>query len=145
MIYSLEKISSLELDFSESRLIFLYWDLWAGKTTLTQSILKNVLWVTENITSPTYTYYNKYLDNVYHFDLYRLWNYEEFFAIGWEEVLDSNAICIIEWPQILEKYYKPDIIITLEKTDSENTRDIKVEYTYTSPPTPLLRGEGRKL
>ena len=128
MIYSLEEISSIKLDFSKSRLVFLYWDLWAGKTTLTQSILKNALWVTESITSPTYTYYNKYENNIYHFDLYRLNNYEEFFAIGWEEVLDSDSICIIEWPQILEKYYKPDIIITLEKTDNENTREIKVEY-----------------
>ncbi|MBT3726615.1 hypothetical protein HOG21_02715 [bacterium] len=32
------------------------------------------------MTSPTYTYYNKYND-IYHFDLYRLKSYDEFFSI----------------------------------------------------------------
>ncbi|MBT3728584.1 hypothetical protein HOF65_00670 [bacterium] len=39
--------------------------------------------------SPTYTYYNKY-NNIYHFDLYKLKSYDEFFAIGGEDILDNN-------------------------------------------------------
>ena len=58
-------------------------DLWVWKTTISKYILNNLLWIKEEITSPTYTYYNKYWNN-YHFDLYRLENYDEFFAIGWE-------------------------------------------------------------
>ena len=52
------------------------------------------MWYNWSITSPTYTYYNKYtLDNfinIYHYDLYRLKDYDEFFAIWWEDILDNN-------------------------------------------------------
>ena len=125
--YSLDQISQLELDIHNWDIIFLYGDLWAGKTTLAQSILKNYFWVTDTITSPTYTYYNKY-NWVYHFDLYRLENYDWFFAIGWEDVLDSWSTCLIEWPQILEWTYEPDIIIKLTKTNEESMREITIEY-----------------
>jgi tRNA threonylcarbamoyladenosine biosynthesis protein TsaE len=63
-------------------------DLGAGKTTLSKHILQNILGITDDITSPTYTYYNRYGDN-YHFDLYRISKYDEFFAIGGEDVLDN--------------------------------------------------------
>ena len=67
------------------------------------------------VTSPTYTYYNKY-NNIYHFDLYRLQDYNEFFAIGGEDILDNNEwIILIEWPELLEKYYQPDLEIILKK------------------------------
>jgi tRNA A37 threonylcarbamoyladenosine biosynthesis protein TsaE len=41
-------------------LIFLKWDLWAGKTTISKHILNDLLAVKEEVRSPTYVYYNKY-------------------------------------------------------------------------------------
>ena len=83
----------------------------------------------QNITSPTYTYYNKYND-IYHFDLYRLKDYNEFFAIGAEDILDNNdGVILVEWPELIEKYYKPDIEIILKKTDNEDEREIEVNYS----------------
>ncbi len=126
--YFLENIKKINLALSKPKLIFLKGDLWSGKTTLSKHIFTNLLNINENITSPTYTYYNKYLEN-YHFDLYRLKNYNEFFAIWWEEILDNNDwIIIIEWPEILEKYYTPDIIINISKTTNINERKINIEY-----------------
>ncbi len=124
--YLLNEIWSLNLNLKKNEIIFLYWDLWAGKTTISKHILNNLLWVKEEIRSPTYTYYNKYLNN-YHFDLYRLQNYDDFFAIWWEEILDNNSwIIIIEWPELIEKYFSPTIKILLNKTENEKEREIEI-------------------
>jgi len=81
----------------------------------------------QEIVSPTYVYYNKYGEN-YHFDLYRLSGYEEFIQIAGEEILDNNTgIILIEWPDILEGKYTPDIEISLEKIqDNEGVRRVKI-------------------
>lgn len=134
-IYKIDDLKNLKIDIKIPSIIFLYGDLWAGKTTLSKHIINNLFWYTWSVTSPTYTYYNKYECRMqkltlYHFDLYRLKNYDEFFAIGWEEVFDNNTwVILVEWPEILEGYYKPDLIIKLHKTDIEDERGIEViEY-----------------
>jgi len=43
-------------------------------------------------------------------------------------VLDNNTgIILIEWPEILEEFYKPDVKIFLSKIERENERKITVE------------------
>ncbi|MDD3145043.1 MAG: tRNA (adenosine(37)-N6)-threonylcarbamoyltransferase complex ATPase subunit type 1 TsaE [Candidatus Gracilibacteria bacterium] len=124
--YSINNITSLNLEIKTPCIIFLKGDLGAGKTTISKHILNDLLGVKEDVISPTYTYYNKYSDN-YHFDLYRLTNYDEFFAIGGEDILDNNTgVILIEWPELLEKYYKADITITLKKTENEDEREIEI-------------------
>lgn len=124
--YSLNNISNIKIPNKKPLIVFLKWDLWAWKTTLSKHILQDIFWITDEITSPTYTYYNKYWDN-YHFDLYRIWDYDEFFAIGGEDVLDNlEWVALIEWPEKIEKYYKPDIEIYLRKTDIEDEREIEI-------------------
>lgn len=125
-IYSLDNIKEIKIPLNKALVVFLYWDLWSGKTTLSQHILQNILWVTGDITSPTYTYYNKYGDH-YHFDLYRIWTYNEFFAIWWEDILDNlEWVALVEWPEKIVWYYSPDIEIFLKKTDKENQREIEI-------------------
>ncbi len=131
-IYKIEDFHKLNFKIDKFILIFLFWDLWSWKTTLSKYILKNKFWVKENITSPTYTYYNKYkwvLDkkeiDIYHFDLYRLSNYDEFISIWWEDILDNNnGVILIEWPEIILDYYKANIIININKTKEEDKREI---------------------
>ncbi len=126
--YSLDNLQELQISIKKPSIIFLYGDLWAGKTTLCQNIIRKNTHIDNDVTSPTYVYYNKYED-IYHFDLYRARDYDEFVSIGWEEILDNNeGIILVEWPQILEKYYKADIEIYLEKTLIEGERSIKIVY-----------------
>jgi len=129
--YSLKDINDIDIQIKFPCIIFLKWDLWSGKTTLSKYIINNLLWVKENVLSPTYTYYNKYKSkdiDIYHFDLYRLRNYEEFFSIWAEDIFDNNNwVIIVEWPDIISKYYKSDIYIELEKTTKENERIIKIK------------------
>ena len=134
--YLLCDIINVNLDIKPWNIIFLNWDLAAWKTTLTKHILNNLFNINKEITSPTYTYYNKYdflnnwkKINIYHFDLYRLNNYEEFIHIWWEEILDDeNNISIIEWPDIIKNYYNPNIDVYLSKTSNKNERSIKIKY-----------------
>lgn len=126
--YTIDNINSLKIDIKKPCVIFLNWDLWAGKTTISKHILNNLLWIDEIINSPTYTYYNIYWEN-YHFDLYRLSNYDEFFAIGWEDIMDNNSwVILIEWPDLISPYYKADIIINIKKTNIDNEREIEIIY-----------------
>ncbi len=129
--YTLEDISNITLNIHMPSVIFLHWDLGAGKTTIAWEIIRRYFPELENIPSPTYTYYNIYKNDAYifhHFDLYRLENYEEFVSIWWEEIIDNNTgIILIEWPSLLERHVESDISIFLEKV-WENCRKIHIEY-----------------
>ena len=68
-------------------IIVLTGDLGSGKTKLTQGIL-SYFGLENEISSPTFTIVNEYNSNsinIYHFDVYRLSDFEEFYAIGGEE------------------------------------------------------------
>lgn len=111
-------------------IIILSGDLGAGKTKFTQGILKYFNLENE-ISSPTFTIVNEYTDStipIYHFDVYRLADIEEFYAIGGEEYF-SKGICIIEWGELLENMLPADYIkITINKDlENENYRKIIVE------------------
>ena len=111
-------------------IIILSGDLGAGKTKFTQGILKYFNLENE-ISSPTFTIVNEYTDStipIYHFDVYRLADIEEFYAIGGEEYF-SKGICIIEWGELLENILPADYIkITINRyLENENYRKIIVE------------------
>jgi len=132
MIITKNDFKKLDIKPKKWDRIFLNWDLWAWKTTISKYIINGILWVKQDVTSPTYTYYNKYIwkDNIdiYHFDLYRLKNYDEFFNIAWEDIFDSeDNIILVEWPEIIEDYYKPTIKIDIFKLDDENKREVIIK------------------
>lgn len=89
---------------SKGMIVCLNGDLGAGKTTITKSIAKSMR-IDEDITSPTFTIVNEYTDNevpLYHFDVYRIGSSEEMYDIGFEEYINSEGICIIEWSNLIE-------------------------------------------
>ena len=110
--------------------IVLSGELGSGKTKFTEGFLKYFNLENE-ISSPTFTIVNEYTDStipIYHFDVYRLADIEEFYAIGGEEYF-SKGICIIEWGELLENILPADYIkITINKDlENENYRKIIVE------------------
>lgn len=81
--------------------VFLDGPLGVGKTTLVRAILHG-LGHTGPVKSPTFTLvepYNLSRLTIYHFDLYRLSEPQEWWEAGFEEYLDHQAICFIEWPE----------------------------------------------
>lgn len=107
--------------------ILFYGEMGAGKTTLIKGIC-TTLGSTHEISSPTYALVNEYEgDNylIYHFDLFRLKSFEEVLDIGFEEYIDSDAICLIEWPEKIESLVEHGLKIEIDKIDF-NTRKISI-------------------
>ena len=106
-------------------------DLGAGKTKFTQGVLK-YFGIEDEISSPTFTIINEHHAkglNIYHFDVYRISDVDEFYSIGGDEYFE-NGISIIEWGKIIEEALpKHYIEINFEKDlDDENYRKITVVY-----------------
>jgi tRNA threonylcarbamoyladenosine biosynthesis protein TsaE len=76
-------------------------ELGAGKTTLVQAICAGY-GVTDDVTSPTFALVHEYQaprSPVHHLDLYRLDRPDQLDEIGWDELVSSRAIVLVEWPE----------------------------------------------
>lgn len=74
-------------------------DLGAGKTHLTKGIVRGVGCDAE-VSSPTFSLVHEYRGGkipIFHFDLYRLDDPRELVGIGWEDYLEADGVCIVEW------------------------------------------------
>ena len=112
--------------------IILSGELGSGKTKFTEGFL-SYYGLENEISSPTFTIINEYHTNninIFHFDVYRLSDIDEFYAIGGEEYFE-NGISLIEWGELIEEalpenYFK---ISFSKDSQDENLRIIKVEAT----------------
>jgi tRNA threonylcarbamoyladenosine biosynthesis protein TsaE len=76
-------------------------ELGVGKTTLARAICRGY-GVREEVTSPTYALIHEYKaprSAVFHIDLYRLDSPEQLTNLGWDEVVSSRSLVLIEWPE----------------------------------------------
>jgi tRNA threonylcarbamoyladenosine biosynthesis protein TsaE len=105
-------------------IICLLGDLGAGKTTFTQSLAKG-LGVCDYVTSPTFTIVNEYDGRIplYHFDVYRIVSSEEMYDIGYDEYINSDGVCIIEWANLIEDIV-PEERLTIELKYVEDGREM---------------------
>mgnify|MGYP004550750367 CR=1 FL=1 len=111
-------------------IIVLSGDLGSGKTKFVQGVLKH-FGLENEISSPTFTIVNEYNANIcpiYHFDVYRLADIDEFYAMGGEEYFE-NGICLIEWGEIIEDALPSNYIkITFSKNEeNEDYRELNIE------------------
>ena len=102
-------------------IIILSGELGSGKTKFVQGILE-YFGLENEISSPTFTIVNEYNTsnlNIYHFDVYRLEDSDEFYAMGGDEYF-SKGICLIEWGEMIESVLpKPYTKIIFKKSDNE--------------------------
>ena len=104
-------------------------ELGAGKTKFTEGFL-SYFGLEKEISSPTFTIVNEYKNkdiNIYHFDVYRLEDVDEFYAIGGDEYFNSG-ISIIEWGELIKDALPKDYIeIVFHKDDNdENLRILDI-------------------
>jgi tRNA threonylcarbamoyladenosine biosynthesis protein TsaE len=82
-------------------LVTLTGELGVGKTTLAQAICLGY-GVRDEITSPTYALIHEYhapKSPVFHIDLYRLDSPDQLTNLGWDEIVSSRSLILIEWPE----------------------------------------------
>lgn len=111
-------------------IIVLSGELASGKTKFVQGVLE-YFGLAEEISSPTFTIVNEYIKddvNIYHFDVYRLSDTDEFYAMGGEEYFE-NGICLIEWGEMIEEILPEHYTkITFRKSeDNVEYRELLVE------------------
>lgn len=99
--------------------VALYGDLGVGKTAFVRGFA-SVFSPNAAVRSPTFSLVNEYRGtpySVFHFDMYRITDEDELYAIGFDDYLD-RGICVTEWSENIE-YALPEsyLKITIEKTD----------------------------
>ena len=81
-------------------LVLLTGNLGAGKTTLVKGIAEGRGAARQDdVSSPTFTLIHEYGDpaRVYHVDLYRLETARQAATLGLDELIDRDAIVLVEW------------------------------------------------
>lgn len=113
---------------------FLSGPLGAGKSTFARAFIR-YLGVKGAIPSPSFI-----MDSVYniegteleihHMDLYRLeGSREEMLMLGFEDILESNAVVLVEWPERMEDFReRRGCTIFISQGDSPDNRRVKVEW-----------------
>ncbi|HRN77622.1 MAG TPA: tRNA (adenosine(37)-N6)-threonylcarbamoyltransferase complex ATPase subunit type 1 TsaE [Candidatus Dependentiae bacterium] len=105
--------------------------LGAGKTTLIRQLLEQ-LGIKGEITSPTFTYLNVYVNDkqetFYHFDLYRIGSVDEFITAGFNEYLyQPNSWTLIEWPEVVAPLLTHDVCnIAIDYGQDLHTRELTI-------------------
>lgn len=98
----------------------------AGKTKFTEGFL-SYFGLEKEISSPTFNIVNEYSSKnakIFHFDVYRLEDSDEFYEIGGEEYFDKG-ICLIEWGEIIKDILpKTYIEINIKKDFKNNNKRI---------------------
>jgi tRNA threonylcarbamoyladenosine biosynthesis protein TsaE len=80
--------------------VLLIGELGAGKTTLAKGIVSGLgAAAPEDVSSPTFTLIHEHGESpkVYHVDLYRLGNRREAESLGLEDLLNGQAMVLVEW------------------------------------------------
>ena len=103
-------------------------DLGAGKTHFTKGIAEG-LCIDDNITSPTFTIVNEYEGGrlkLNHFDVYRVNDPDEIYAIGFDEYIFSDSVSVIEWWQYIKELIPKEYlqITILKRSEGEDYRKI---------------------
>jgi len=107
--------------------VALFGDLGTGKTRFIKGICKG-LGVHERVMSPTFTILREYAGNnlkVYHWDFYRITSASEIDELGFEETVNSDGVCLIEWADRVRRFLPPKRYdVHLDIGSDANTREI---------------------
>lgn len=108
--------------------VLLIGNLGAGKTVLAKGILSGLgVADPEEVTSPTFTLIHEYGDGrAFHLDLYRLDTAAQVEGLGFQELLDREAVVLIEWGERFPQLLPPDRIEIRIEPDPDESRTIVV-------------------
>lgn len=133
-IPSVDKIQEAARRFvcqmGDAKVFAFYGKMGAGKTTFIKAICQE-LGVEDVITSPTFALVNEYTAGdgspIFHFDFYRVKKLEEVYDMGYEDYFYSGALCLMEWPELVEELLPQDAVAVTIHANADGSRSIDVE------------------
>ncbi len=118
--------------------VTLFGDLGSGKTQFVKGVCQVFKTLTP-ATSPSFVILNRYNGTdecksellLYHFDLYRIKSLAEIYDLGYEEFLQSDGVCLIEWAEMLGQLLpKQRYDVWFSLGADENERHIEIAGVY---------------
>ena len=79
------------------------------------------------VSSPTFTILQVYDEGrlpFYHFDVYRISDPEEMYEIGFEEYIEGEGVCFIEWANLIEE------LLPEQYTEIHIDKDLSKGFDY---------------
>ena len=121
---------ALTINSGECEFIAMYGDLGVGKTAFVRGLAR-VFSPSARVKSPTFTIVNQYNGGkipFYHFDVYRIGDDDELYAMGFDDYV-QNGICVVEWSENIPDSIPTDAYkVTIERvTENVNARKIIIE------------------
>ena len=107
--------------------VLLEGDLGAGKSVMARGVAR-ALGIAGAMPSPTFTLLIPYqgAKKLYHFDLYRLADPDEFYEAGLDEFIGGDGIALVEWPQMAELSVEPSIERCIRRGEGDDDRKIEI-------------------
>ena len=109
--------------------VLLTGDLGAGKSVLARGIARG-MGIDGAMPSPTFTLMIPYESGgkrLYHFDLYRIADPDEFWAAGLDEYVGGDGVAVIEWPEMAGIDPEPSLTVRMARAGGEDERRIEIE------------------
>ncbi len=114
----------------QHKVVAFYGGMGAGKTTFIKALCTE-MGITATVNSPTFALVNEYQlpdgAPLYHFDFYRINKIAEVFDLGYEEYFYSGALCLIEWPELIEPLLPEDTLRLAISVENDGRRVISIK------------------
>lgn len=112
--------------------VLLSGEIGAGKSYFARSLIQFSQDIAEDVPSPTFTLVQTYstrIGEIWHADLYRLGATDEIIELGLAEAF-QEAICLVEWPEILGSLTPKDALtLTFKTTPTPGHRQLEMSWT----------------
>ncbi|HCW80555.1 MAG TPA: tRNA (adenosine(37)-N6)-threonylcarbamoyltransferase complex ATPase subunit type 1 TsaE [Ruminococcaceae bacterium] len=120
---------NLSTKLKPGSVVALFGGMGAGKTAFTRGIARG-LGITGGVSSPTFALVHEYKGRIplYHFDMYRVNNWDDLYSTGFFDYLDSGGIIVVEWSENIENALPENTIhIMIKHGKAENERIISID------------------
>ena len=119
----------LAVKLKGGEVLALFGGLGMGKTAFTRGLARG-LGVVDEVSSPTFALVHEYQGRlpIYHFDMYRVENWDDLYSTGFFDYLDTGAVLVIEWSENIESALPGYAIrISIRRGEEDNQRIFQIE------------------